>query len=170
MVKERRPSFVLPLLLLGLVLCPSGAAYAGKPDYAPAYSTWESKWRGVFISCVDVAPRVVHWKGKKIAIKEAWLEYKTERTDGVLFSKYKKINQQVLCIKFSGGMDVFWSDSDSPMLWTKGKEKERSFTMVGTMIMWDEVADPKFKRLTLVITDGSPRSEVKVLEVTRRAK
>src|SRR5262245_52275318 len=52
---------------------------ANKPSANhPSYTIADSKARRAFIEPVSLTPSTINWNGKRISVKEAWLEHQTE--------------------------------------------------------------------------------------------
>jgi hypothetical protein len=153
---------LLSWLFTGLSTMPTGIR--------PAYTVADSRSRDAFIAHVTVTPDVIDWKGKRIAIKEAWVERRTELVWIYVFIpfvvehyEYKQIDGYNLCINLSEGRDALVS-GDSPFFVLEGRGN--GFGMLGSVIMWDNLEQADFGRLNLLVTDNWKFKNALTLELT----
>ena len=96
----------------GLSNLSMGSPFLNRPSYTIA----SSKARGAFVEAVTIEPGLsVDWHGRRIAIKEAWLERQTEFEYVVEiipfcweYRRYRKVAGYNLCLNLADGWDVVW--------------------------------------------------------------
>src|SRR5579883_2153801 len=65
---------------VGMFFVTFALLHGSEPNrYPPCYSIREAKFRGCFVRKVSFQPNVIAWDGKRIVVKEAWLERCLER-------------------------------------------------------------------------------------------
>jgi hypothetical protein len=141
-----------------------GPAQAGAVNrWKVSYSLAESKWQGVFIAVPTLTPRELDWQGKKIVIKEAWIEYLRERAQAPsLVSKYVKTKQPVLCIRLSRESYDTVNASRGPFFRVAGRGS--SFSSVGIVVMWTEIDSARFDELRILVSDSWSDEGAKIIK------
>jgi hypothetical protein len=135
-----RPA-MLVMVAFALVGLSQTPLLANDPTMHPCPSIRTSKFWGRYICSASVTPSMIEWKGKRIAIREAWIEKNLFRKPSVNPFATSQ-NGYNLCITLSEGWDVL-SDGDHPVFF-RLKEDERhysSFSQVGTLVMYAWVKD-----------------------------
>jgi hypothetical protein len=100
----RKPAIIFTAGIFAVVFS-ANPVVANDNTERPCYSIQQAKSRGCFICPVFFAPSSLDWKGQQIAIKEAWLERRTERLPSFnpFAPKFKIVSGYHLCFTLSKG-------------------------------------------------------------------
>jgi hypothetical protein len=127
------------------------------PEY-PAYSSSESQSRGVFISFVNLEPSKFDWKGKSIAIREAWVEHRSRLFYRIVlipgyveFPLHHQLNGYKLCFTLSEGYDCFFRPG-APFFVLD--HRRNGFTQIGTVVFDESIDRPDFENMEICATDN----------------
>jgi hypothetical protein len=116
---------------------------ANKPSANhPSYSIEKSKARGTFVDAVAFAPSSFEHNGKKIAVKEAWLEHQSELVHIHVIVpfvwehyQYRQVGRYNLCFNLD--------EASYPLgkLFFVEEGKGSSFTELGSVVLWEQLDD-----------------------------
>lgn len=155
---------VFTFSLTALALCEISLLNAGDPNQnPPCYSIREAKFRGSYVCSVSFSPSLINWKGKEIAIKEAWIERRLERNSSLnpFAPRYKTVKGYHMCFNLSVGWDVLWDNpTKAPLFVFEGSHK--SFGSIGTVVLWEDLENIESSEYTVLCTDFEKAIRIKV--------
>jgi len=103
-------------------------------DGPPSYSINDAKSYGCYVCSLSCTPSVIDWHGKRIVIKEAWLEKRMERHFSLnpFAPRYREIDGYHLCLTLAEGWDILGSP-DGPFFLLEGAG--HGFAQIGTVVL-----------------------------------
>lgn len=146
---------------------------ANKPSANhPSYTIAESKARGAFIEAVSLTPAAIDWKGRRISVKEAWLEQQTELVRVYVFVPfvwerrvYRRAAGYNLCLNLDEGWDVLWG-SRPPFFVAEGKQS--GFSTRGTAVLWEQLSGLGQLPTRILVTDNWKLENSQIVVVKRQ--